>query len=287
MTISEMHVWFRQYAQQMGMQNVRAILPEQIDLLINSSITDTINQIITQNIGVTNDRIITDNSKIGQINALRSLYKVKTVQAIPANSGISSPAAPFIKGDETHILRIYADIKNFDNGGSGSTGVFDYLYLVDLAINYSDLITPTGSPNVLTNYFPVRLIDDAYLADTLNDFVLRPRLRTPIAVLYNDQLDIYIDNLTDSKLPENLNPYKLRVSYIAKPAIVAYKSDLGGTDVDCNLPEYMHVDILKHAVDLYRIAISGSLSATQQAEQNQQRENTRNNYRNEGNTQQQ
>lgn len=287
MTISEMHVWFRQYAQQMGMQNVRAILPEQIDLLINSSITDTINQIITQNIGVTNDRIITDNSKIGQINALRSLYKVKTVQAIPANSGNSSPAAPFIKGEETHILRIYADIKNFDNGGSGSTGVFDYLYLVDLAINYSDLITPTSSPKVLTNYFPVRLIDDAYLADTLNDFVLRPRLRTPIAVLYNDQLDIYIDNLTDSKLPENLNPYKLRVSYIAKPAIVAYRSDLGGTDVDCNLPEYMHVDILKHAVDLYRIAISGSLSATQQAEQNQQRENTRNNYRNEGNTQQQ
>lgn len=287
MTISEMHVWFRQYAQQMGMQNVRAILPEQIDLLINSSITDTINQIITQNIGVTNDRIITDNSKIGQINALRSLYKVKTVQAIPANSGTSSPATPFIKGAETHILRIYADIKNFDNGGSGSTGVFDYLYLVDLAINYSDLITPTTSPKVLTNYFPVRLIDDAYLADTLNDFVLRPRLRTPIAVLYNDQLDIYIDNLTDNKLPEGLNPYKLRVSYIAKPAIVAYRSDLGGTDIDCNLPEYMHVDILKHAVDLYRIAISGSLSATQQAEQNQQRENTRNNYRNEGNTQQQ
>ena len=62
MTIAEMHVWFRQYAQQMGMQNVRAILPEQIDLLINSSITDTINQVITQNIGITNDRIITDNS---------------------------------------------------------------------------------------------------------------------------------------------------------------------------------------------------------------------------------
>ena len=48
----------------------------------------------------------------------------------------------------------------------------------------------------------------------------------------------------------------------------------------------MHVDILKHAVDLYRIAISGALSASQQAEQNQQRENTRNNYRNEGNQQQ-
>ena len=285
MTIAEMHVWFRQYAQQMGMQNVRAILPEQIDLLINSSITDTINQVITQNIGVTNDRVITDNSKIGQINALRSLYKVKTVQAIPS-SGTSSTTNPFVKGEETHILRMYADIKNFDNGGSGTAGKFDYLYLVDLSINYSNLSSADGSPTILTNYFPVRLIDDAYLADTLNDFVLRPRLRTPVAVIYNDQLDIYVDNLEASKLPENLNPYKLRVSYIAKPAIVAYKSDLGGTDVDCNLPEYMHVDILKHAVDLYRIAISGALSASQQAEQNQQRENTRNNYRNEGNQQQ-
>ena len=282
-----MHVWFRQYAQQMGMQNVRAILPEQIDLLINSSITDTINQIITQNIGVTNDRIITDNSKIGQINALRSLYKVKVVQALPSLIGSSSTISPFIKGSETHIYRMYADIKNFDNGGEGSVGKFDYLYLVDLAINYSDVLNPESSPKVLTNYFPIRLIDDAYLADTLNDFVLRPRLRTPIAVLYNDQLDIYVDNLISGNLPEKLNPYKLRVSYIAKPAIVAYKSDLGGTDVDCNLPEYMHVDILKHAVDLYRIAITGSIHASQQAEQNQQRENARNNYRNEGNTQQQ
>ena len=286
MTIAEMHVWFRQYAQQMGMQNVRAILPEQIDLLINSSITDTINQVITQNIGITNDRVITDNSKIGQINALRSLYKVKTVQAIPGASGSSSTTTPFVKGEETHILRMYASIKNFDNGGSGTEGKFDYLYLVDLSLNYSDKDNSTGTPTKVTNFFPVRLIDDAYLADTLNDFVLRPRLRTPVAVIYNDQLDIYVDNLKDSKLPENLNPYKLRVSYIAKPAVVAYKSDLGGTDVDCNLPEYMHVDILKHAVDLYRIAISGALSTSQQAEQNQQRENARNNYRNEGNQQQ-
>ena len=285
MTIAEMHVWFRQYAQQMGMQNVRAILPEQIDLLINSSITDTINQIITQNIGITNDRVITDNSKSGQINALRSLYKVKTVQAVPGTSGSSSTTSPFVKGEETHILRMYANIKNFDNGGSGTEGKFDYLYLVDLSLNYSDKDSTTSTPTKVTNFFPVRLIDDAYLADTLNDFVLRPRLRTPVAVIYNDQLDIYVDNLEDSKLPENLNPYKLRVSYIAKPAVVAYKSDLGGTDVDCNLPEYMHVDILKHAVDLYRIAISGALSASQQAEQNQQRENTRNNYRNEGNQQ--
>ena len=41
----------------------------------------------------------------------------------------------------------------------------------------------------------------------------------------------------------------------------------------------MHVDILKHAVDLYRISISGSLSAAQQQAQTQQQENIRNNAR--------
>lgn len=85
MTTPEMHVMFRQYAQQMGMQNNRAILPEQIDLLINTSIMDSVNEIIKQNIGITNDRVITDNSKIGQINALRSLYRVSILDMFPTN----------------------------------------------------------------------------------------------------------------------------------------------------------------------------------------------------------
>jgi hypothetical protein len=84
MLLTDMHVWFRQYAQQMGMQNTRAILPEQIDILLNTSINDIVNQIIKENIGITNDRVITDNSKIGQINALRSLYKVKEIEFKPS-----------------------------------------------------------------------------------------------------------------------------------------------------------------------------------------------------------
>lgn len=266
MTIAEMHVWFRQYAQQMGMQNVRAILPEQIDLLINTSITDTINQIITQNIGVTNDRVITDNSKIGQINALRSLYKVIEVIADPDNGD-----EPFSEGNIDTIYNIIANFEDID-GEPGQA--LDYLYLVDLAINYKT------STNKITNYFPVRLIDDAFLADTLNDFILKPRVRTPIAVIYNNKIQLYINDIVNTGLPQNLTPNVLRISYIGKPAKVAYLSDVGGTNVDCDLPEYMHVDILKHAVDLYRISISGALSGAQSQQQAQQQENVRNNYRN-------
>ena len=280
MTIEEMHVWFRQNAQQMGLQNVRAILPEQIDLLLNTSIYDIVNQIIQQNIGITNDRIITDNSKIGQINALRTLYKVKEV-AIALPKGIKlekDDTLPFT-GVNSPIYRYTGDIAGFNL--NATTKPFTYLYLVDFAIEYG---RPNHDTNLLddeftSNLYPVRLIDDAYLADSLNDFILRPRLRSPLAVIYNGKMDLYIDKSTDGNgtFAEGLKARNLRISYIAKPVTVRYASDIGGTNVDCDLPEYLHNDICKHAIDLYRTSMTGSLYANQEAARNQQREDYRNN----------
>ena len=50
MNIADMHIMFRQLAQQMGMQNVRAILPEQIDLLLNTAIIDVVNEMHNDNV---------------------------------------------------------------------------------------------------------------------------------------------------------------------------------------------------------------------------------------------
>lgn len=288
MNIAEMHVWFRQYAQQMGMQNVRAILPEQIDVLINTSISDMVNQLVRENVGIRNDRVITDNSKIGQINALRTLYKV--VELPMASS------TPFMEFLASNMLT--GKMSNTQSDGtlvSNSTKAPEYLYLVDFSLNYK--VTTTGysgthggtapafdSNAVETNFFPVRLIDDAYLADTLNDFVLKNRIRTPILVTYNNgTFDLYVDtfSLTNNtyKLENSLVPYKFRMSYISKPAKVKYATDIGGTNVDCDLPENMHVDILKHAVDLYNVALQGGLYSAQQNQQAQQREMSRNEAR--------
>lgn len=280
MTIEEMHVWFRQNAQQMGLQNVRAILPEQIDLLLNTSIYDTVNQIIQQNIGITNDRIITDNSKIGQINALRTLYKVAEVIIVPQKGMNLLPGdtLPFT-GINSSIYRYSGDIAGFNL--NAETKPFTYLYLVDFSIEYGKPKTDSTSldDEFTSNLYPVRLIDDAYLADSLNDFILRPRLRSPLAVIYNGKMDLYIDKSIDGKgtFAEGLKARNLRVSYIAKPATVRYASDIGGENVDCDLPEYLHNDICKHAIDLYRTSMTGSLYANQQAAQNQQREDYRNN----------
>ena len=277
-----MHKMFRQYAQQMGMQNVRAILPEQIDLLINNSISDTINQVITQNIGITNDRVISDASKLNQVNALKSLYKVWK----------GSISAATVKGKEktNYIISFQLPLNNFKTNGSYtddnvSSTAISFLYAVDLSINYK-------KTDFVTNIFPVRIVDDQFVADVVNDFVLAPKMRSPVASIHDNLIELYIDK-ADNKPNERgaftfngVSINELRLSYITKPAVVKFAEDINGTNVDCDLPEYMHVDIVKHAVELYQLAKSGSLAAAQQAQQNQQREQIANNYREDGNQRQ-
>ena len=298
MDISEMHKMFRQYAQQMGMQNVRAILPEQIDLLINNSISDTINQVITQNIGITNDRVISDASKLNQVNALKSLYKVwkgsiaeATVKGKEKTNYIISFQLPLncfkVKesGDNVYTDAVKYNETVNEKQTTKNYSVISFLYAVDLSINYK-------KTDFVTNVFPVRIVDDQFVADVVNDFVLAPKMRSPVASIHDNLIELYIDK-ADSK-PENNQPFtfkgvsinELRFSYIAKPTIVRFAEDVDGTNVDCDLPEYMHVDIVKHAVELYQLAKSGSLAAAQQAQQNQQREQIANNYREDGNQRQ-
>lgn len=296
MTTAEMHQMFRNYAQQMGMQNVRAILPSQIDLLLNNSISDTVNQVIAQNIGSTSDRVITDNSKLNQVNALKSLYKVwKAKVKLPAaktnyiasyvlpldNFGIASEAkdTTIKKGDN-----VYATPGSVDNGKPNK---IEYFFLVDLSIDY---VKAEGGSSFTTNIFPIRLVDDQYLADVVNDFVMAPSLRSPVATIHDNNIELYIDK-PDANTKGTPDAYKfgcglevneIRLSYIGKPGIVKFNEDIGGTDVDCELPESMHVDIVKHAVDLYRTALNGGIVGAQGSQQQQQRENVRNNARDEG-----
>ena len=318
MTISEMHVWFRQYAQQMGMQNVRAILPEQIDNLINTSIKDTIDEVINKNVGTTNDKVITDNAKLANINALRTLYKVKTIPV----------------GDTKKVSEYGNNPYSFSSGSIG-----EVLYFVDFSIRYSDTSdsisaartayanalnayilardTYTASPTTvnktamstaystfitketelksaienedLTRWFPIRIIDDAYLADILNDWVLAPRMRTPAMVVYasdisnvDSQFELYVGENNESgvsAIAATKYIAEIRCSYIKTPNKVAYLSDVGGTNVDSDLPEQLQIPMLKHAVDLYRVSINGSLYSNQQNAQQNQQEIARNNAR--------
>lgn len=321
MTLQEMMIMFRQYAQQMGMQNVRAILPEQICLLLNNSISDIINQTIAQNIGSTNDRVITDNSKLNQVNAFKALYKVKELDVRfycmsnnLKSSYICSYNLPlhfiYNENDMYDATEAYVEVtKEYKETHPNETYIYDedtwfsyrpkeanlsslnYLFIVDLSINYSEL--GIANDRFVSNYFPIRIIDDRFISDVVNDYVLKPTFRSPVATIHDNSIDLYIDKSIE-KISNKSSNYvtftnkgliinKLRFAYIAKPAVLEFNADIGGDDVNCDLPEYMHVDIVKHAVELYQIALSGSLAATQQSQRNQQREDVRNNYRDEGN----
>ena len=286
MNIADMHIMFRQLAQQMGMQNVRAILPEQIDLLLNTAIIDVVNEIIKRNIASTNDRVITDNSKIGQINALSTLYKNAEVQIFKydgteftLNSGVNAIQTVMTTGFEF-------DITCNHNPQVEKTAIpSDYMYICDFNINYYTS-SSVGNTRIKTDWFPVRIIDDIYVADALNDFILAPSFRSPIAHIVNREeghirIKIYIDRKKNnqSNIPNGVIPSNLRVSYIAKPLTVKYAEDVGSLNVNCNLPEYLHGDIVKRAVDLYHASISGSLLSAQAQERAQQQEAMRNNYR--------
>lgn len=297
MNIAEMHVAFRQYAQQLGMQNVRAILPEQIDVLLNQSIMDTLNQLIRENIGVTSDRIITDNSKIGQINALRNLYSISEIEFVfgenvgtTIGSGNDAKKVNFAYKAANRLTGLVKHTFDGTKDAKGNVTVEDtifknYLWLVDISINYkSDNSTgASATDDIITAWYPVRIIDSAYLADTLNDFILKNRFRSPVACIYeNDTIELYIDKFEAGNDPKvnvksgantiGLVPYKLRVDLIKHPNIVKYVEDISeGASVDCDLPDNMHGDIVKHAVDMYRIAVSGQLqNQPQQPEQGRQ-----------------
>lgn len=334
MTISEMHVWFRQYAQQMGMQNVRAILPEQIDSLINTAIKDTIDEVINKSIGTTNDKVITDNAKLANINALRTLYVVKTFTCYDGNlvseynnepytfnsndignalyyvdfsiryanlkSGIPplrvedgatpgiSPGLQAYISNYTDLRELYADtIKQIEGGKDPEDDSDDnFVPLSEMKKRFDILFGDADN----TKWFPIRIIDDSYLADVLNDWVLAPRMRTPIMVIYNNNNESQTDSVFELYIGENdysgiksvtsSNALaKIRCSYIKKPREVHYLSDVGGTNVDSDLPEQLQIPMLKHAVDLYRVSIQGSLYANQQNAQQNQQEIARNNAR--------
>lgn len=318
MTISEMHVWFRQYATQMGMQNVRAILPEQIDNLINTSTKDTIDEVINRNVGITNDRVITDNSKLANINALRTLYKVKTLPIGDSNTvdhygnnpftftsasigevlyfvdfsvRYSDGSADIITKRTAYLNALNAYILARDTYAANPTDVNKAAMTSAFnALNTAENNLKTSIESTdLTRWFPIRTIDDAYLADIINDWVLAPRMRTPAMVIYasevnnvDSQFELYVGENQETGVAPIANVKhiaEIRCSYIKTPAKVRYLSDVGGVNVNSDLPEQLQIPMLKHAVDLYRVSIQGSLYANQQNAQQNQQELVRNNAR--------
>lgn len=136
MTIEEMHVMFREVAQQMGLQTVRAIFSENIDICLNNAINAKVRNLLAENIG----NIPTNKAKqigVSPLNSLRTLYKEGIIDADDIN-GDGTEISPFTFNIDTTEIMLITGFKLY----------YD------------------------TKLYECRIIENEELSDTLRDFVI-------------------------------------------------------------------------------------------------------------------
>lgn len=217
MTIEEMHVTFRELAQQMGMQTVRAILTEDIDICLNAAIVEKTKEIINSTIGPLpyNDKVSRQNVALSPINALRSLYRRVEVKGTELAG----------KGNEVSPYKLTISSK-------------DIMLYTGFRVSYND-----------TTLYDCRIIENEDLGQTLRDFCNRAAKDAPICTIVGNENSIEVDIYTGRKsMPK---PTLIQYIYVAEPDKVRYDEDATESNVDCNLPPYLHMDIVRIAVGVY------------------------------------
>ena len=197
MNIGEMHVTFRELAQQMGMQTVRAILMEDIDICLNAAIIEKARNVIVENVGPVpyNDKVARQNASISPVNALRTLYTAGTVNGGDITGG----------GTEVDPYKINID----------SDGIMLY---TGFQVSYNG-----------KTIYDCRIIEAEDLGQTLRDFCNRAA---------KDELVKYL--------------------YIKEPAKVKFDEDREEDWVNCDLPPYLHMEIVMRAVQIYLASIGAT-----------------------------
>lgn len=240
MNIREMHVTFREMAQQMGMQTVRAILNEDIDILLNNEIVNKVREVLLQNVGPVPyaDKVLRQNAVIAPINAIRTLYAKAIIDGnkivLEDNSTKANEVTPW------HITI------NSNKAGSKKHKVMLY---TGFKVSYDG-----------ASLYDCRIVEAEDLGQTLRDFCNRAAPDAPIAVVFGDKDEINVDLYTGrtintwKKVDSFVKPKLVQFLYIKEPAQVHFSMD-GEEDVDCDLPAYLHPEIVERAVSKYLISI--------------------------------
>lgn len=209
-----MHVMFRQLAQQMGMQTIRAILPSEIDACINIAINDVIKKLIAENLGSAgNEQVTIYNARVGQINGLSTLSK---------RLSLTAP----IKSNQRNCYTTYVPLDTV-------------MYITAVEIGYEET----------NSFYDARVTQAELLGRTLEDYCNAPTYKSPVVVFLGQVGRVDIE-VYSSSTGNGLIPTKANAVVISKPAVVIY-SDVEGDGVDCDMPDYMHIDIVKAAAEIY------------------------------------
>lgn len=221
MTIEEKHVVFRELAQQMGMQTARALLPEEIDICLNVAINDIVKELITSSVGY-------------------APYNDKVARHNSAVSPINGLRTLYKKGD---VIVSASSVKNT---------------IIDIA--NTNVMIYTGFRVIYNDntMYDCRIVEAEHLAQTLNDYCNRAAKDSPICTISGDTNKISLEVYTGNSTSDTIS--KIQYLYIKNPAVVYYDENDINKCVNCDLPSYLHLDVVKRAVNVYLQSIGAVAS---------------------------
>lgn len=254
-----MHNTFRTLGQQMGMQLIRGILPESIDVYLNDVIIEKTQQELLGGVRTAlQDSVNTQASTMSPINTFRTLYRnarysINTDLVNPDTNKVSF----YNEANGFHII----NIPTIDSNITVDEREYKINPMMFLGFSVEYETTLRG------NAVACRLIGSDVLETTLRDYCNGASKDSPIVVLNsipvikdgieqtgvisNEQLEIYTGT-KDCKVKF------LNVKYIKVPNVVKYDMDLVKC-VNCDLPPYTHFDIVERAVMKFYASVGANV----------------------------
>ena len=260
MNIQEMHNTFRTLGQQMGLQLIRGILPESIDVYLNNAIVELTRQELINGVQVNIETERTGNvSVMSKVNTFKTLYRtvrygINTSEEV--DDAYSNKVEYVNKNKGYYVINIPTINSNIAID-EGEYRINPMLYL-QFHVEYSFEDRGFG--------IDCRIINADEVANTLKDYCNGVSKDNPIVVLKSVPVineSIESDNSISNQQVElytgtgsHIVRY-LAIDYIKTPNVVKYDMDIKKC-VNCDLPDFTHFTIVQMAVNLYRQSIAGT-----------------------------
>lgn len=246
-----MHIVFRGFAQKMGMQNIRAILDEDIDICLNTAIIETVRTILQESVPQDrySERLIRQNLSVSPINALRTLYSELVVNAESIDTLINP-----ILGETINTEDIKEVPASETNPYIITFNSFSYdliLHLLGVKVSY-----------INNTLYDCRIIEAEDLGSVMRDYCNRPTYDAPVATMINGDVSSGIRIYTGCSSKANRGksnfrkPEAVHILYIKKPAEVKYNKHNPADNINCDLPVYLHDEVVMKAANVYMASIN-------------------------------
>lgn len=283
-----MHSGFRTLGQQMGMQLVRGILPESIDIFLNDVIVEKVQTELVRGVNTAlQDNVNLQPSSMNPTNLFRTLYRNARFKVVDW-SHYSEEKKDFVEGNietdddgkttyrHSKLISYYNPINGYYEIDIPTVSVFEDQQSRDNKLDIIKLDTPSEyfiNPMMFLSFsieydersrgraVACRMIGADTIETTLRDHCNGADKSNPIVTLTSIPI-INSKNYTEQtsgtskeyiELHTNEKDVKVRylnIKYIKAPNIV--KFDLDPTNcVNCDLPEYCHFEIVERAVQKY------------------------------------